>query len=127
MCTPGTVHETTIGEERANNPFLTGGGLLSSESVEKHREAAPEHVRVAVLTISDTRAPENDTGGDVLQELMEGAGHEVTVAAPSSRTNLRASARRWLTCWRTPAWTPSSPQAARASRPATPRTRWWTV
>lgn len=49
-----------------------------SESVEKHREAAPEHVRVAILTISDTRTPENDTGGDVIQELMEGAGHEVT-------------------------------------------------
>jgi len=49
-----------------------------SESVEKHREAAPEHVRVAILTISDTRTPENDTGGDVIQELMEEAGHEIT-------------------------------------------------
>ncbi|MBA3423870.1 MAG: MogA/MoaB family molybdenum cofactor biosynthesis protein [Rubrobacteraceae bacterium] len=49
-----------------------------SESVEKHREAAPDHVRVAVLTISDTRTPEDDTGGDVIQELMQEAGHEVT-------------------------------------------------
>ena len=48
-----------------------------SESVHKHRESAPEHVRVAVLTISDTRTPETDTGGDTIEELMRTAGHEV--------------------------------------------------
>lgn len=48
-----------------------------SESVERHREAAPEYVRLAVLTISDTRTPETDTGGDTIQELMQDAGHEV--------------------------------------------------
>jgi len=50
-----------------------------SESVEKHRESAPEKVRVAVLTISDTRTSETDTGGDTVQESLEGAGHEVVV------------------------------------------------
>ena len=48
-----------------------------SESVEKHRESAPDHVRAAVLTISDTRTTEDDTGGDTVQELLEGAGHKV--------------------------------------------------
>ena len=48
-----------------------------SESVHRHRESAPEHVRVAVLTISDTRTPETDTGGDTIEELMRAAGHEV--------------------------------------------------
>jgi molybdenum cofactor biosynthesis protein B len=48
-----------------------------SESVHRHRESAPEHVRLAVLTISDTRTPENDTGGDAIEELMRGAGHEI--------------------------------------------------
>jgi molybdopterin adenylyltransferase len=48
-----------------------------SESARQHREAAPEHVRLAVLTISDSRTPETDTGGDTIQELMEAAGHEV--------------------------------------------------
>jgi molybdenum cofactor biosynthesis protein B len=48
-----------------------------SESVHKHREAAPEKVRVAALTISDTRTPETDTGGDTIEDLMRGAGHEV--------------------------------------------------
>ena len=48
-----------------------------SESARQHRESAPETVRVAVLTISDTRTPETDTGGDIAQESMRGAGHEV--------------------------------------------------
>ena len=48
-----------------------------SESVHKHKESAPETVRVAILTISDTRTPETDTGGDVAEELLEGAGQEV--------------------------------------------------
>ena len=49
-----------------------------SESVEKHRESAPEKVRVAVLTISDTRTPETDTGGNAIVELMREAGHEIS-------------------------------------------------
>ena len=48
-----------------------------SEAVHKHRESAPERVRVAIVTISDTRTPETDTGGDIAQELLEGAGQEV--------------------------------------------------
>ena len=48
-----------------------------SESVHKHKESAPETVRVAILTISDTRTPETDTGGDVAEELLESAGQEV--------------------------------------------------
>lgn len=50
-----------------------------SDSVRQHREAAPETIRVGVLTISDTRTPETDTGGDVAEELLGGAGHEVVV------------------------------------------------
>lgn len=48
-----------------------------SESVDKHREASPEQVRVAVLTISDTRTPDTDTGGNVIVDLMKEAGHVV--------------------------------------------------
>jgi len=48
-----------------------------SESVHKHREAAPEKVRVAVLTISDTRTRENDTGGDIAEELLRDVGQEI--------------------------------------------------
>jgi molybdenum cofactor biosynthesis protein B len=60
-----------------------------SESVAKHRESAPEKVRVAVLTISDTRTPETDTGGDAVQGALEGAGHAVV-----ERTIVRDDAAR---------------------------------
>jgi molybdenum cofactor biosynthesis protein B len=36
-------------------------------------------VRCAVLTISDTRTPDTDTGGAAIASLLEGAGHEVIV------------------------------------------------
>jgi molybdenum cofactor biosynthesis protein B len=49
-----------------------------SESVQRHREASPERVRVAVLTVSDTRTPETDTGGNTIVERVQAAGHEVT-------------------------------------------------
>lgn len=48
-----------------------------SESVERHREAAPDHIRAAVLTISDTRTREDDTGGDTVEDALKQAGHEV--------------------------------------------------
>jgi molybdenum cofactor biosynthesis protein B len=48
-----------------------------SESVHKHRESAPETVRVAILTISDTRTPETDTGGDIAEKLLKDAGQDV--------------------------------------------------
>ena len=48
-----------------------------SESVERHRESAPDTVRVAVLTISDTRTRETDTGGDTAEEILRQAGLEI--------------------------------------------------
>ena len=50
-------------------------------SVHKHRESAPDRVRVAILTISDTRTPETDTGGDTIDELLRAAGHEIAQRA----------------------------------------------
>ena len=42
-----------------------------------HRRAAPERVVVCVLTVSDTRTLETDTGGARVEELLVGAGHSV--------------------------------------------------
>jgi molybdenum cofactor biosynthesis protein B len=36
---------------------------------------------VAVLTVSDTRTPETDTGGQLIRQLLEEAGHVVAGAA----------------------------------------------
>ena len=34
-------------------------------------------LRIAVLTVSDTRTPENDTSGDYLAEALQAAGHHL--------------------------------------------------
>jgi len=48
-----------------------------SEAVHKHKASAPDTVRVAILTISDTRTRDTDTGGDIAEELLREAGQEV--------------------------------------------------
>ena len=45
--------------------------------VELHRAHAPRVVRVAVLTVSDTRTAATDTSGDRIVALCRDAGHEV--------------------------------------------------
>ncbi len=35
-------------------------------------------MRVAVVTVSDTRTSANDTGGDLIESRVTGAGHQVT-------------------------------------------------
>ena len=46
-------------------------------SVVEHKAHAPRTVRCVVCTISDSKTPETDTSGQLLQELLRGAGHEV--------------------------------------------------
>ncbi|QFP76971.1 molybdenum cofactor biosynthesis protein B [Deinococcus sp. AJ005] len=46
-------------------------------SSQQHRAAAPRNVRVAVLTISDTRTPETDTSGQYLLAELKAGGHSV--------------------------------------------------
>lgn len=43
-----------------------------------HQQHAPERVRAAVLTISDTRTPDTDTSGQYLTGQLQSRGHEVT-------------------------------------------------
>jgi molybdenum cofactor biosynthesis protein B len=51
--------------------------LCSPVSVATHRANAPVSVRCAVLTISDTRTLETDSGGASLVRRLTEAGHEV--------------------------------------------------
>lgn len=47
-------------------------------SHEKHRQAArSEHVRCAVVTVSDTRTEEDDRSGQLVRDRLERVGHEV--------------------------------------------------
>ena len=45
--------------------------------MEEHRKAAVTGVRCAVLTVSDTRAPETDVSGRTIVDLLESASHVV--------------------------------------------------
>ena len=51
------------------NAFTPGGRIDESQAIKP--------VRIAVLTISDTRDEESDTSGLVLAERIEAAGHEL--------------------------------------------------
>ncbi len=42
-----------------------------------HRRDAPKSVRTVVVTVSDSRTSETDSGGALVAELLESAGHEV--------------------------------------------------
>jgi molybdenum cofactor biosynthesis protein B len=43
----------------------------------EHRQTAPQSLRCAVITVSDTRTLETDTGGQAVIERLTAAGHEV--------------------------------------------------
>lgn len=48
-----------------------------SESTRAHRASAPMDLTCAVVTVSDTRTIETDTGGRAVLEYLETAGHRV--------------------------------------------------
>jgi molybdopterin adenylyltransferase len=48
-----------------------------SSSVLAHREAAPKVVCACIITVSDSRTPETDTGGALVAELLLARGHSV--------------------------------------------------
>ena len=49
-----------------------------SKAPAEHKAQAPASVACFVLTVSDSRTPETDTGGRAIRELLEAAGHTVT-------------------------------------------------
>ena len=48
-----------------------------SQVAAEHRATAPERVRCALVTVSDTRTSHTDTGGQLLAELLAAAGFEI--------------------------------------------------
>ena len=53
----------------------------SPTGLHEHRRAAPGRVPTAVLTVSDTRTLETDSGGALVAELLAGAGHPLVSRA----------------------------------------------
>jgi len=44
---------------------------------EEHQKQGPQQIRCAVITVSDTRTLENDTGGQTVIHHLSAAGHEI--------------------------------------------------
>ncbi|MEK7759869.1 MAG: molybdopterin-binding protein, partial [Pseudomonadota bacterium] len=55
-------------------------------------------LNVAVLTLSDTRTRENDTSGDLIEEKLKAAGHQVAARAivREDLDKLRAQFKGWI-------------------------------
>ena len=51
--------------------------MSEKAGLHQHRKHALERVPTRIITVSDTRTLETDTGGALVQKLLEGAGHPV--------------------------------------------------
>ena len=64
----------------------------------EHKQQAPRVVRCAVLTVSDTRTVDTDTGGRAVASLLTSAGHQVVDAtiAKDDAVQVRGLISTWL-------------------------------
>jgi molybdenum cofactor biosynthesis protein B len=69
-----------------------------SPAARQHHASAPRRIGCAVITVSDTRTPETDSGGDLLAELVTGAGHPLVSReiVRDDAAQIRAAAERAL-------------------------------
>lgn len=67
-------------------------------SAEQHRQYAPAVLGFAVITVSDSRRPEDDTSGRTIREMAAAAGHRIedSTLVPDDVAALRAALRRML-------------------------------
>jgi molybdenum cofactor biosynthesis protein B len=74
-----------------NAPVLTPGGRIDASKPLKA-------VRMAVLTISDTRDEESDTSGRLLAERVQGAGHDLVAKGivPDDVDAIRRQVLAWV-------------------------------
>ena len=72
------------------NALTPGGRIDESQAIKP--------VRIAVLTISDTRDEESDTSGHLLAGRVTGAGHALAGRAlvPDDRSKIRAQVMGWV-------------------------------
>ena len=59
---------------------------------EQHRHQGPRQVNCAVIAVSDTRTEQTDTGGALVVQMLEGAGHKCVARqiVPDEPSFLRA-------------------------------------
>ena len=79
-------------------------------------------VRIAVLTVSDTRTLADDKSGDALVERLTGAGHLLAARAivPDDVEAIRAQVTRWIDARSKPGWARSASAASTAANVGAP-------
>jgi molybdenum cofactor biosynthesis protein B len=55
--------------------------MAPSESVQQHRNEAVASLSIGIVTVSDTRTLDDDTGGALIAELVRQSGHDVACRA----------------------------------------------
>ena len=82
-----------------NAPVLAPGGKIDAEKTLKP-------VKVAVLTISDTRDAESDTSGNLLASRVTGAGHDLAAKGivKDDVDQIRAQILTWVDDPTHPVW-----------------------
>lgn len=50
---------------------------MTNSPAHEHKQDAPRSISCMVITCSDTRTPETDTSGQLIQQLLEANGHKV--------------------------------------------------
>lgn len=75
-----------------DNPFQ------NSQSTQQHRDAAPDSVGFAVLTVSDTRTREDDSSGQLIREHLGFRGHDLKgyEIVPDNGDAIRERLESWL-------------------------------
>ena len=66
------------GTEDGTEDGIEEGEVAPSSAKHHHREAASVSVQVVVITVSDTRTLETDTGGALVAEMLEKLDHKVS-------------------------------------------------
>jgi molybdenum cofactor biosynthesis protein B len=69
---------------------------MSASRIDETKTFLP--VRIAVMTVSDTRTSENDTSGDTLVERLKGAGHVLAdrLLVRDDVAQIRDILQRWI-------------------------------
>ena len=72
--------------------------MKTSSGRAEHQAAGPSSVKVALLTISDTRTPDTDTSGDYLEHALNQAGHELIerTIVKDDRATIKATLEHFL-------------------------------
>lgn len=71
---------------------------FGSPSTDAHRQEAPDSVRVAVLTISDTRTKEDDRSGEIMKQHLSLRGHEIVAyeIVPDDPQQIGSTLNGWI-------------------------------